>query len=168
MISQRAINYAKVLYSLELQEATIKNTKNLLASCGELVEALENPSVKQQEKEAVIEALFEKEIYGFLKVLCENNIIGKYAEIFNAYEDLILEQKNILKARLTYAIKPGEEELGLIKKMLCDKYEKTDVLLELEEDASLIGGYVLHIGNMEYDKSIKGALSEMQKTLIRR
>ncbi len=168
MTSQRAINYAKVLYSLELQEETIKNTRNLLASCGELVEALENPAVKQPEKEAVIDALFEKEIYGFLKVLCENNIIGKYAEIFSAYEDIVLEQKSILKAKLTYAIKPEEEEITLIKKMLCEKYQKADVLLELEKDASLIGGYVLQIGNREFDKSIKGALSEMQKTLIGR
>ncbi|MFU0828355.1 MAG: hypothetical protein ACFWTJ_12655 [Lachnoclostridium sp.] len=40
--------------------------------------------------------------------------------------------------------------------------------MELKEDPSLIGGFVLKVGNTEYDKSIKGTLDELQKTLVRR
>ena len=168
MISQRALNYAKVLYSLELKEETIQSAKELLLNNSDLMDSLENPLVNKQEKSSVIDKLFDKEISSFLKTLCENKSIGLFSEIINAYEDMVLEHKNVLRAKLAYVKKPGEAEIDQIKNMLCEKYKKTGVFLELEEDASLIGGFVLYVGNTEYDKSIKGTLSEMQKTLIRR
>lgn len=167
MISQRALNYAKVLYSMELKEEIIESSKELLNN-NDLLSSLENPLVSKQEKASVIDKLFDKGISSFLKTLCENKSIGLFSEIFNAYEDMVLEHKNVLRAKLAYVKKPGEAEIEQIKNMLCDKYKKTGVFLELEEDASLIGGFVLYVGNTEYDKSIKGTLSEMQKTLIRR
>lgn len=168
MISQRALNYAKILFALKLQEETIQSTKNLLLNNSELMNVLENPVVKVQEKEAVIEALFDKEIHNFLKVLCENKSVELFSQIMEAYEEMAYEDQGIIKAKLSYATKPGAEEMDQIKKMLCEKYKKTGVFLELEEDASLIGGFVLYVRDMEYNKSIKGTLSEMQKTLIRR
>lgn len=168
MITGRALNYAKVLYSFGLNPSSVDKAKRLLLNCNELMEVLENPAVKKKEKENVIDALFDKEITNFVKVLCENKVIGIFSEIINAYEELLLEHKNELKAKLTYAVKPDDEQIEQIKSMLCNKYNKSGISLELEEDASLIGGYVLYVGDTEYDKSIKGALSEMQKTLIGR
>lgn len=167
MISQRALNYAKVLFSLKLQEETINQSKTLLGS-SELLCALESPVVKKQEKEAVIATLFPEEIGSFLKELCANKAIGLFGQISDAYDEMKLEQSNLIRAKLAYVTKPGEEELGTIKTILCEKYKKTGVLLDLEEDASLVGGYVLYVQDTVYDKSIKGAISEMQKTLIRR
>lgn len=168
MISQRALNYAKIVFSMELQENSINAAKNLLFNNKDLSDALKNPVIKMQEKAAIIDKLFDKEISNFIKVLCENNAISLYAEIVDAYDELVLNRNNMIKAKLSYAMKPDEAELDQIKKMICDKYKKTGVFLELEEDASLIGGFVLYVTDMEYDKSIKGTLSEMQKTLIRR
>lgn len=168
MISQRALNYAKILYSMKLQEEVLSSAKALLLEQSELMEALENPLVKKQEKEAVIDRLFHKEISSFIKVLCENNGVHLFDQIIEAYEEMELKQNNILKARLAYVVKPENEELVQIRKMLCDKYNKSGVVLELTEEPSLIGGYILYVGDTVYDKSIKGALSEMQKALSRR
>ncbi|HWT75215.1 MAG TPA: ATP synthase F1 subunit delta [Mobilitalea sp.] len=168
MITQRALNYAKILYSFGIKEETVDQTKKLLQNCSELTEVLENPVIKKKEKDNVIDALFDKEIASFLKVLCDNKVIGIFSEIMDAYEELVLEHKNMIKAKLIYTEKPEADQLEQIKSMLCNKYNKKGVSLELEEDASLIGGYVLYVGNTEYNKSIKGALSEMQKTLIGR
>ena len=167
MITLHAENFAKLLFSLDLDEEIIKDTKNLL-TIKELMDALTNPIVKVKEKEAVIDSLFNREIIQFLKVLCANNSIELFPMIMEAYDDILLENKNILKAKLKYALKPGDEQIEQIKNMLCNKYRKNGVSLELEEDASLIGGYILLVGNTEYDKSITGALSEMQKTLVGR
>lgn len=165
MINLRAENYAKILFSMNLNKEIINDAKNLL-NCKELMDVLDNPVIKENEKEAVIERLFNKEITDYIKVLCRNASIGLFPMIMEAYEDILLENQNILKAKLKYVIKPDEEQLGQIKNMLCNKYKKKGVSLELEEDASLIGGYVLYVGNTEYDKSMKGALSQMQKTLV--
>jgi ATP synthase, F1 delta subunit len=168
MISQRSLTYAKILFSMEVKEDSVNQMKQLLSESRELTDALSNPAIKQQEKEAVIDALFETEVRSFLKVLCENKVIGLFSQIIEAYEDLVLEHKNVVKAKFVYAIKPSDGEIEQIKGMICDKYKKSGVFLEMEQDDSLIGGYVLTVGNTEYNKSIKGALSEMQKALIRR
>lgn len=168
MITQQSKNYAKILDSLHIKEDITVRTSELLLNSNELVAALENPAISMKEKETVIDKLFDQEITSFLKVLTTNNAIGSFAEIMDSYEELLLDHQNILKAKLAYTVKPDESQIEEIKNMLCEKYHKSGVYLELEEDPSLIGGFVLYTGNTEYDKSIKGALSELQKTLIRR
>lgn len=168
MITNKAYNYAKVLFLLGINEDTIKETKQLFHENHELIEALDNPVVKPSEKEAVIDLIFTKEIRSFLKVLCTNRSINLAEIIFEGYEALLLESKNIVKAKLSYVSRPDETDIQQIKDMIRNKYKKAGVILELNEDASLIGGYVLSVGNTEYDKSIKGTLLELQKTLARR
>lgn len=165
MITQRAVNYAKVLYSLGLKEESVLRTQKLLEENIELVSIFENPVIERAEKEAIIEAIFDTEIGNFLKVLCENKCFEIFGDICRAYEKMILDSKNILMAQLSFSVRPSDLELEQIKTMICQKYNKADVSLELVEDASLIGGYVLTVGDTEYDKSIKGALQELQKTL---
>ena len=60
------------------------------------------------------------------------------------------------------------EDIEQVKEMICKKYNKAGVELDLIEDPSLIGGMVLKVNDTEYDKSIKGTLDEMQKSLVRR
>ena len=167
MITSQAANYAKVLFSLGLQEEVIKGAKEVLSN-KELMEALENPSIKRLEKEAVIDRIFDKEICSFIKVLNLHGQIGAAAEVFQEYDAMVLESNHIIKAQLSYVTKPKETEIQQIKDMLCNKYRKTGVIMELKEDPALIGGFVLSVGNTEYDKSIKGTLEELQKTLVRR
>ena len=168
MITQKAVNYAKVLYSLQLQEETVSHAKKLLVENEELVSVFESPIIEKKDKEAVIDALFHQEIGKFLKVLCDNKSIGMVLDIIASYENMLYDSKNILPVKLFYAVKPDGQELEQMKDSLCQKYNKTQVLLELVEDASLIGGYVLTVGDTEYDKSIKGAMQELKKALVGR
>lgn len=168
MITRRAENYGKVLFSLSPSEESIQQSKQILSENCELIKVLDNPVINKQEKEAVIDSLFEKEICNFMKVLCENKCIRIANMIFEAYETIVLASENIIKAKLSYVTRPDDSELGQIKDMISNKYKRIRVELELQEDTSLIGGFVLIIGDTEYDKSIKGTLFELQKTLARR
>lgn len=168
MITQQAANYAKVLFSLGIKEESILSAKNIFLENKTLIEVFENPVIKQEEKEAVINVVFEEDIRKFIKLVCENKSIGIIDEIFDAYEGMELASKNIIKATLRYVTKPDDAELDQIKNMVCSKYNKTGVSLTLVQDTSLLGGFVLTVGDTEYDKSIKGTLARMQKTLVGR
>lgn len=168
MITQRAANYGAVLYSLDIAETVVKQSQEILQENPQLLEALENPTIRKGEKDAVIDAVFPKDIRNFLKVLCQNNHIEINQQIFEAYEDIVLKKENRMKAELSYVMKFEEEEINQIKKMICTKYNKTGVDLELKEDSSLIAGFVLTVGDTEYDKSIKGTLKELQNALVGR
>lgn len=159
-------NYGKVLFQLSLSTESVDGMKELLLNHKELLTALDNPSIKAKEKHAVIDKLFEPEVRNFLKVLCDNGYISHIAEIFTSYDDLLLESKNMIRATLSFVTKPSDAQLIGIKNMICKKYNKEDVLLELKEDPSLIGGFILNVGDVEYDKSVKGKLLDMQKRLL--
>ncbi|MGB8455852.1 MAG: ATP synthase F1 subunit delta [Anaerocolumna sp.] len=168
MMSPQAENFGKILFSLGLKEEVVLKSKKIISENFELVKALDNPVIKKEDKEAAVDNIFEKDIRSFIKVLCLNQCIGSIDKIFEAYEKIVLDSKNIIKAKLSYVTRPDETELEQIKDMLCRKYEKTGVILEMEEDTSLIGGFVLSVDNTDYDKSIKGTIEELQKTLVRR
>lgn len=168
MITIQAFNYGKVLYSLHVNEEVINNTKNLIKHNNYLIEVLANPTIKVNEKESVIRKIFHKDIEPFIKLLCEYNRILMINDIFDAYDNFILEKQGIIRAKLYYVTKPEEDEITQIKDMVCKNLNKEGVYLELVEDKTLIGGFVLCVGNTEYNRSIKGSLLELQRTLSRR
>lgn len=168
MITQRAINYAKVLGDLAIPFADVENTKGLLSEASIVAEVLDNPVVGKEEKQNVVKSLFPENMWNFMRLLCEHNSVSLWSDIFETYEEMELEKQNKIKATLRYAIEMDEEDIAQIKEMICKKYNKAGVELELIHDPSLIGGMVLEVQGTEYDKSIKGTLEELQKTLVRR
>ena len=86
-------------------------------------------------------------------------------EIAQEYDTLCLEQEGGVRARLIYAVKPSDAELERIKQAVCKKYHKTSVAMHLEEDQSLLGGFVLYVGNTRFDNSVKSRLASLQSSL---
>ncbi|MBU3804833.1 MAG: ATP synthase F1 subunit delta [Candidatus Cellulosilyticum pullistercoris] len=165
-MTQLDANYGKVLFQLRPSTEVIGRMKELLLNHKELLAALDNPSIKAKEKHAVIDKLFDPEVKNFLKVLCDNNYVSHIGEILIAYDDLVLESKNMIRATLSFVTKPSDAQLTGIKDMICKKYNKEGVLLDLKEDPSLVGGFILNVGDVEYDRSVKGKLLDMQKRLL--
>jgi len=163
-MTQLAMNYGKILFDLSLSEECVNHCKEVFQS-SELVEALENPAVKATEKSAVIDSVFNKAITNFIKVLCDNNYISNISQIFEAYDEVVLNSNNMIKATIAYVTNPSSEHIEKIKQMICTEYKKTDVIFELKEEPALIGGFILSVGDKVYDSSIKGRLLGLQKIL---
>ncbi|MDF2676332.1 MAG: synthase delta chain [Bacillota bacterium] len=164
-MTELTMNYSIVLFELKISHEIIHETKNIFLESRELLNALSNPSIQQNEKHSVIDSIFDKEIRNFLKVLSDNNKIDLIVNIIDAYDEVLLQSKNILKVTFTYVTIPDENQINQIKEFVRDKYNKADVLLELKEDSSLLGGFILTVGDIVYDKSIAGTLSSLRKTL---
>ena len=133
-MTQSAINYAKAIFELGIPEESVSKAKNIIIENKDLLEALSSPTVKISNKHTVIDDIFDKEIRSFFKVLCDNESISIVSQIFEAYEELVLESKNIIKATITYVQRPDDKQLEQIKEIICKKYNKSGVLLELKED----------------------------------
>ena len=168
MITQRAMNYAKVLGDLFIAKTDADKVNELLTQVEQVGEVLDNPLVRMLEKKAIIKALFPESMWKFMRLLCEHKAVGIWSDIYEAYEDLEFEKQGRIKATLRYAMQLDKEDLEQLENMICKKYNKTGVEMELIEDPGIIGGMVLKVRNTEYDKSIKGSLEELQKTLVRR
>ncbi len=160
-----ADEYARVLYELNISYELYKDFADKLDMCPELLTALDNPTFSSHQKHKVIDTLFDKEISAFIKCLCDNGRITFYKDVLEAYRTILDNEKGILEADFTTAFVPEDEELDRIKSMLVKKYNKNGVSLRVKQDKSLMGGFVLKVGDTEYDKSLKGAINNMKRKL---
>ena len=95
-------------------------------------------------------------------------MISQIADIFEAYEDYEIEQKNWVKAVLYYVTKPEETQIEGIKEKVKKEYQADGVSLKLVKQPSLMGGFVLKVRDFETDRSVKGRLEQLTKNLVRR
>lgn len=165
-MTQTAINYGKVLYQLGASKESVLETQRLLEEVPELLEVLENPIISFSQKQRVINRIFSKEIQNFLCVVCKYKHAQLLEEIFQAYQQYYNEQKNILSATLYYVTPPKAEQLEGIKNFLKKQYHTQAVDLELKEDKSLVGGFIIRTKDQEYDNSLKGSIHALQQKLI--
>ena len=62
-------------------------------------------------------------------------------------------------------ISGAQTQLAQIRNYLAGKYKKTQVALEFEKKPELIAGFVLRVGDIEEDFSIRGRLDRLQQKL---
>ena len=86
-------------------------------------------------------------------------------DIFVAYKKTYDENSGILCAEMSYVMEPDAKQVEQMKAYLANKYGKQTVELSLVEDKSLIGGFVLRVGDKEEDYSMKGRLDRLEKRL---
>ena len=71
-------------------------------------------------------------------------------------------EKGKLNAILSYVTKPTEEQLEGIISFLHNKYKDMEINLELKEEPSLGGGFIIQAGNDVYDWSLKGRIEQFE------
>lgn len=163
-----SINYAEVLNELSVPESSVKETEEIFQNTSELQKILENPLVDFHAKERVIDRILPVEMRNFVKTVCRHNKAELLTEIFDAYRELKWRQKGILKAVLKYVTPPREEQLEGIREFLCREFHMQKADIQLTEDKSLIGGFVLLADGQEYDWSLRGRFRRMEQRLTRR
>ena len=167
MITYDGYICGKTLFELGISPDIVKKSEEVFREYP-LKDILSNPTFSDDEKIRVIDRLFPKEIKAFLSVITLQGHINSIFEIFESYEALYNESKNILTAELYYVNKPTENILKGFEQTLKKKYKADEIVLKCTEDKSLLGGYVLQVGDTCFDKSVKGSLKLLQNKLIRR
>ncbi len=160
-----ADDYGKVLFEENIDGKAIDKSIEILNSSDELVTALDNPAISEDEKHRVVDRLFPEEMKSFIKYVCDNRHIYIMNDIYNVYNNLVLESTGGIKAQFICVTEPDENEAERIKNMIKNKYNCQKVILEVIKKPELIGGFILKIGDYEYDRSLKGTLNNLVKKL---
>ena len=147
-MKQTAINYGKVLFELGISEDAVETAKQLYLQSEELRKVLNSPIVTRAQKHRIIDKILP--------------------DIFSAYEIWRRESQGILVGTLYYMTEPTKAQLRNIEQGLCKKLGCQQLQLTLEEDHSLIGGFVIRIGDLEIDQSILGSVNGLKQKLTRR
>lgn len=164
-MTQTVNDYARMLRSLQVHAESIDQAGDIFETLPQVMDTFADPSVELDKKHNIIDEVFPKDIRDFLKILCDNEDCGLFKEIAEAYRSQNIKKSGMTEAVLTYVVKPTDEQLARFKKFALDKGNSRKISLTLKEDASLIGGFILKVGNQEYDWSTKGRLEKIKQSV---
>lgn len=102
---------------------------------------------------------------GLLSLLDENERLGALPEIVAQFERLKAEAENKLKVTLVSAVEVGDDVATRVAHSL-ERRLGRQVELELEIDASLMGGAIIRAEDMVIDGSVRSRLQRMAESLI--
>ncbi len=171
-----ARRYAKALLLIgkedgqaETYREELDGVVRLIAEEKALNQALTNPLYAAAGRRKVLVAVIEKlglskVMTAFLILLFDKGRIGFISNINDFYQKMVDELKGIARASLVSATELSSETIEKIRTSLSKKTGK-EIILEVEQDPSLIGGIVTQIGDLVLDGSIKTQLLNMRESL---
>jgi|SRR5690625_197250 len=176
--SRAALRYAKALLLEADQQKNIdvihKDMQSVYAIMGaskDLRLALNNPIVKLADKKQILLDVFAKQskaTHSLIQVLIHNKRANLIGEISKAYIDLYNERKGIINVEVitATALTPEMEQQVLEKSKEITKANK--VLLSSTINPDLLGGFILRVGDVEYNASISNQLENIKKEFTKR
>jgi len=100
-----------------------------------------------------------------LRLLAEYDRLDALPEISQQFDELKADRENRVKVKLISASAVDSEQAGRISAALGQKLGR-EVELELEIDASLIGGAIIQAEDMVIDDSVRTRLKRLTSSLI--
>ena len=167
IMTQTVIDYRKMLTDSGVSRDAVLRTEEILAELPDIKAEFVDPSVSVEKKHNVIDRVFPREIRNVLKLLCDNNEFDYIDDVIEAYKEFTKHKTGKFFVTIFHVTPPTEEQLARIRDFIVNKFSvfREDIEIELKEDPSLIGGFVINAGGIEYDRSVRTRLREMRRNL---
>tara|TARA_B110000046_G_scaffold160545_1_gene173730 strand:- start:1152 stop:1709 length:558 start_codon:yes stop_codon:yes gene_type:complete len=171
--ARAAIRYAKAILNLakDSKEETVVNDDmlfiaNIISENDEFEVMLRSPIVKISDKIKVLNALFSSKVnnitLGLFHLLQDNKRIAMLHSIAKQYAIIYDFDKRMQVAKVTTAVPLTKEiETKILAKIVDLTGDNAN--LENEINPAILGGFILRVGDMQYDASISNYLNELKK-----
>lgn len=171
-----ASRYSKALLDLAVEQNALDNTRtdaqhlaNAVAATPELAMLLKSPVVKADLKNKALGEAFKGQFSplfaSFVTLLVKKGREVHLAEIVAQFEQDVLAHLGIVNANVVSASDLDDKARASLTAKLKEQLGK-EVQLNVEVDASLIGGFKLEVDGKMLDKSISGKLNALRNTMI--
>jgi F-type H+-transporting ATPase subunit delta len=176
-VSKISNRYAKSLIDLarekNILEDIIEDVTGFLQAADnkDFVLFLKSPIINGDKKEKVFEELFGKKVHqetmAFFKMVIKKGRENILPQILNRVLEAYKEMKGITTVTITSATELTVEEFDRISNKLTEaKLASDNVEFIKKIDSSIIGGFIIEIGDKLYDASIAGKMKKLKKELI--
>ena len=171
--SRAAIRYAKAILSFALEqqkEVEVNNDMLLVAKTindsKDLQLFLSSPVLKTEEKKATLKEVFESKTssltIGLINLLIDNKRLDILSEVAKKYTVIYDSLKGIEIAKVTTAI-PLTEALNTLVLNKVKEITGKEATIENIVNPDIIGGFILRIGDIQYDSSIANKLQVLKR-----
>jgi len=136
----------------------------------DLYSFLSSPQVPNSEKYKSIDTLFkgyEKLFINFLKLLINKGHINYFERVMNEFFDQNQISEGKVSATVTSFVKLTVSQKDEITKKICDVFKVDDVEISENLDKSILGGYIIKVGDTIIDCSTKNKLNGLENHLLR-
>ena len=173
-----ARRYAKALLLIgkengqaESYREEMEHFSALMKATGPLQDAVSNPLYESSGRRNVLSTVLQRlgvseVMEAFLLLLFDKSRLGFIHHINDVYNKLVDDLNGIAVASLVSAVELHAEVIDKIREVL-SKRTGRQIILEVKQDTSLIGGVVTQIGDLVLDGSVKTQLRNMRETLKR-
>jgi F-type H+-transporting ATPase subunit delta len=175
--SRVAIRYAKALLATAQEQQAVDQVANdmesvytTLENSQELKAVLASPVISAELKGNTLKAIFGKVspvVKTFLALVSENNRANHLDGVAIKYKQLYQELQGKQEAEVTTAVPltPALEKVVMEKiKTLTDK--KIELVSRVDQD--IIGGFILRLGDQQFDASVANQLQSLEHKLSNR
>lgn len=170
--------YAKALMMLGQDDGKYKEYGEELKGFAQLMErepelkgALLNPIHSMEERKKLLLRIADLLnlsllVSNFLKLLFDKLRLAALPGIAQVYQHLADELENLKRARVKSAV-PLEAAMQERLRQSLEKMTKSKVVMEFEEDPTIIGGIVARVGDLVMDGSVRTQLYSLRESLIK-
>mgnify|MGYP003650964104 FL=1 len=170
--SRAAVRYAKATLdlakenkALDALEKDMRSIAETITESKELSDYLNSPVVKSSDKKNVIAEVFKGSnqiTEGLITTLLDNKRIGLLHDVAQKYIILNEDLKGQGVAYVTTAVAlTADLEKKILQKV--DELTGKKVVIENKIDANILGGFVLRVGDLQYDASISSKLGNLKR-----
>lgn len=160
-----AINYAKALFESKISKEAVQNAYKLIKENPQLIEVFNNPAVKKEQKINAMKRIFDKSVWGFIALLINNEKFNILSSIMKHYRELSTQEAHALRAKVFCVFEPDDTRKQKIADFIKKKYNVESVSVKYFKDETLIGGFIIMIGDNIYDMSYKNKLKALKERL---
>ena len=166
--------FASVAASSHLDTAAVQQQlddfSKTLAGSHELREVLMNPSIANEQKLKVLDAIAGRigmfpQVRNFLAVIIDHQRLAELDEILAEYRAVADEQSHMAEAEITSAHPLNDRDHAELEAQVA-KLAGVRVRATYHQDPTLLGGAVVRIGSTIYDGSIRAQLQQLKQRLV--
>ena len=171
-----AAPYARALFDFSVEKnimhqitADFQNLDVFLNEASELTEYLNNPVVKKEAKREILKKTVKSQInaetFKFLMVLVDRDRINLLGTVIKSYLELVYQTASIKMIEVSTAAAFTNAQKDTLIEKLKTLTKAREIRLVINEDPSLIGGFLIKTDSKIIDFTVKNQLQQLAKHL---
>ena len=173
-----ARRYAKALLTLGKEDGKYKEYGEgvsgfaaLLQREPELRDALLNPVHSREDRHKLLLRMIEllqmpPMVSNLLQLMFDKHRLNALDGVTQAYQTFVDEVENVTRAKVKTAIFLDDATRDRLRQTM-EKLTGSTVVMEVEEDPSIIGGIVARVGDLVLDGSVRTQINSLRESLIK-
>jgi F-type H+-transporting ATPase subunit delta len=170
-----SVRYTKAIFALAKEKNLLEEVKSdvetifsLMNESSELLVVFKSPVLKPSKKKELVKLVFgsfNKITISFINLLIDNRREEHLHDISRNFIDKYRKYKRIESAQFTTSVHIDSTVLTKVKQLI-ENVLKTEVEFTGKIDDRIIGGFILRVGDKQFDASVQTSLNKVKRKLL--